>query len=520
MRILVPIRTSRETDESTGSESQRAGAYDYRDTHTRTALIFTDTEDLSISGATAIATRPGVAPWLTPGKIGEWDAIGVYEVDRLSRNMEDYLGFVRAMDKAGKIIIDLIDGTDTSTPEGRRTLEDRALSAQRYRESVAEKRSRKAQRMSDAGQWGGGRIPFGYMKEQRQIPAGGGKQKTAFYLVQDGEGAARTVRRMANDAINGKSLLAIAGELNTEGIASAIGRPWHDSAVRRVLTSPALMGYVVRMTGATPDSAHKNIVTIRRDRDGQPIKFTDDPILAPDQWRKLQDVIAANAKKRGAPQARRLLWNVAFCRDCSKSCEDDLPCATHDVKLYGFERVRGRQSKGSYYHCTQCGLHIRKTRFEAYVDYRVRKNAGSRPLLEYVIDDASEFSAEIIRQEKRIERWLLDLDTEYDANLEQAIANAQEKIKALIAGARKPREPRLVPVEPAITIGEHWAKLDPQGRNKFLRDTGAWFFADKEGVTGLLGWMGADSPDYKPLRTLTLPEVMTWQDIDEALARA
>jgi site-specific DNA recombinase len=516
MRVLVPIRVSRDTDEGSSPESQKDGAHDYRDTRPGTELIFCEGEDLGVSGATAIATRPSIAPWLKRDKLRDWDAIGVYEVDRLSRNMEDYLGFVRAMDKVHKIIIDLIDGTDTSTPEGRRTLEDRVLAAQRYREMVAEKRARAAKRASDAGRWSGGRIPFGYVPERREYVVNG-KTKLGYFLVKHDE-RAPIARRMALDAINGKPLLRIAQELNAQGIKTPIGRAWHDNVVRRVLTSPALMGYVVKMVGAGPDSKHKNIITVRRDRDDQPIKFTEDPILTPDEWRKLQDAMDSRGRKRGQPQARHLLWGVAYCRNCSVECEHDLPCAEHDVKLYGARRHKNVR-KSNFYYCKRCYFSCRLERLEAYVNYRVMTEAGKNPLLEYVTDSGDDFSAEIIKHEKRIQRWRMDLDTEYDEALEQAIENAQKKIKKLIDGSREPREPKLVPVVPPTTIGEHWASLDTQGRNRFLRDTGAWFYADRDGVMGLLGWMGVDDPAYalKELRALKMPDLVTWKEIDEML---
>ena len=56
-------------------------------------------------------------------------------MDRLSRDMLDYLQFARDMAALGKVIIDVSDGTDTSTERGRQQLEDRILAAQREREN-------------------------------------------------------------------------------------------------------------------------------------------------------------------------------------------------------------------------------------------------------------------------------------------------------------------------------------------------------------------------------------------------
>jgi len=81
-------------------------------------------------------------------------------MDRLSRDMLDYLQFARDMAALGKVIINVSDGTDTSTERGRQQLEDRILAAQREREKMAARRRKAARRLSDEGRWGGGVDPL------------------------------------------------------------------------------------------------------------------------------------------------------------------------------------------------------------------------------------------------------------------------------------------------------------------------------------------------------------------------
>ena len=76
-------------------------------------------------------------------------------MDRLSRDLFDYLEFARDMAVLGKVIIDVSDGTDTCTERGRQQLEDRILAAQRERERSRDAR-KAAKILSDAGRWGGG----------------------------------------------------------------------------------------------------------------------------------------------------------------------------------------------------------------------------------------------------------------------------------------------------------------------------------------------------------------------------
>src|SRR5258708_9538290 len=160
MRLLVPIRLSRETDSTNNPDMQRDAANEYAADHPGTVLIFTEVEDLDVCGAVPIRERPGIGPHLTPENINTFDGILGNEMDRISRDMLDYLMFAREMVARGKVIIDLSDGTDTSTTRGRQILEDRVLAAQRERERTSERRANAAKRIADAGKWGGGQLRF------------------------------------------------------------------------------------------------------------------------------------------------------------------------------------------------------------------------------------------------------------------------------------------------------------------------------------------------------------------------
>ncbi len=518
MRLLVPIRVSRDVAEGSSPEDQRDVALRYQDARSGVKIIFTDVIDYDISGATPIAERPGIKDWLQPDKINEWDAIGGAEMSRISRDMRDYLNFFHDLVKErGKIVVDLSDGTGSSTLRGRQTLENRILEAQRYREFVGEKRAQKAQRLSDQGRWDGGRIPYGYRPVQRHITDDFGRSRTAWFLVKDDDGTALVAGRMVDDAFAGKSSRAIAADLNAEGVTTSLGREWHDNAVRRVLTSPALAGYVVKMEG--------NRQTVRRDRNGQPIRFTDHPIISEERWRDLQDALNSRGRRRGQPQARHMLWDVAFCRNCSQPCEDELPCAKHDVKLYGQRRVKHAE-KGNHYWCKRCGFMIELEFLEQYVEWRLLKEAGRKPMMEPKTIRGSDHSAEIIKLERRIERLRMELDTEYDEDLERSIHKAEARVAELMHGPHEPDRIELRPVEPPVTVSEHWASLKtPKDPNEYLRGTITTFYVDKEGAMGQLGWMELDNRDIqftdlrRMMRKLRVPHIETWDEVKELMEK-
>jgi site-specific DNA recombinase len=133
------------------------------------------------------------------------------------------------------------------------------------------------------------------------------------------EEEAAVVRRMVDEALAGRSLRAIAEGLNADGIptprardAAQAGRdaeplPWSYTAVRRVLSNPAIAG----MERALGD--------VVRDEDALARVVGDAAIVDVETFRRVRDVV----EERGAGMIRRtphadrpLLDGLAFCSAC------------------------------------------------------------------------------------------------------------------------------------------------------------------------------------------------------------
>jgi DNA invertase Pin-like site-specific DNA recombinase/transcriptional regulator with XRE-family HTH domain len=321
--LLAPLRLSHFRDSSLNPAGQRARITEYAegsDDH----VIFVDV-DMDVSGAMPIRERPGLGSWLAPDKIGQIDGFLADEMDRLSRDMLDYVQFARDMAALGKIIIDVSDGTDTSTERGRQALEDRILAAQREREKIATRRRKAAERLSDEGRWGGGTPGYGYSPRcichgERRCPEPLDRQQ-GWWRVQDPE-EAPIAKWMVQQRIAGMGFSAIAGELNERGIRAPRGGEWHATTVSKILTSPLLLGHVVVLKGetgvkGTPGYKKGQVVATRRGKDGQPVMSTNEPLIDQETWDQLQEAIKAGSRARGMAQSRHMLYRVLYCRACS-----------------------------------------------------------------------------------------------------------------------------------------------------------------------------------------------------------
>ena len=165
MRLLAPVRLSRLTDVTTSTDTQRISLETWAEAHGH--VIVAQTEDLDVSGGKPIRERPGIGPWLTESKLGEWDGIIGHKLDRLFRNHYDFVTFNREVcERHGKVIISVGEGIDTSTKMGKFIAGILIQFAEWELSRMSERRAEAAKGLRTQGRWGGGPVPFGYQPEQ------------------------------------------------------------------------------------------------------------------------------------------------------------------------------------------------------------------------------------------------------------------------------------------------------------------------------------------------------------------
>jgi DNA invertase Pin-like site-specific DNA recombinase len=207
MRVLGYIRVSTEEQQRSGAgllAQRKAITEECR----RRGWELVDTiEDAGYSAKDL--KRPGVQAALEMLKRREADGLVVAKLDRLSRSMLDFTGIMAKAQKQSWALVALDCAVDTTTPAGEAMANvlatfaqfERRLIGQRTREAMAEKRQQG--------------IRFG---RPLSLPA---------------DVRARIVRERHDD---GKSLRAIATQLNADGVATAQGgQQWWASTVRSAL---------------------------------------------------------------------------------------------------------------------------------------------------------------------------------------------------------------------------------------------------------------------------------------------
>lgn len=173
--------------------------------------------------------RPGLARVLAMLDAGEVDGVVVAKLDRLTRSVADLARLLDAYfgEAGGKQLFSVGDSIDTRTAAGRLVL-NVLMSVSQWEREVIVERTRTAVRFKQSrSERVSGRIPYGYKL------AGNGK------TLEPDPGEAATLAEVRAWHASGKSLRAIAAELQRRDVPTKTGRPWSHSTVQTLVKRPA-----------------------------------------------------------------------------------------------------------------------------------------------------------------------------------------------------------------------------------------------------------------------------------------
>jgi DNA invertase Pin-like site-specific DNA recombinase len=170
----------------------------------------------------SITGRPALVAALDDLAAGRAAALYVAKIDRLARNTRDALLIADDAQRQGWRLVACDLNLDTATPVGRLVLTVMAAVGEMERQQIsARHRDWHAEQTARGIVWGVDAGPKG--------------------LLPDAVRARIVAERQA-----GRSLRAIADDLNAEEVPTARGGKWHASTIKHVLTAPstAAAGYV------------------------------------------------------------------------------------------------------------------------------------------------------------------------------------------------------------------------------------------------------------------------------------
>ena len=165
--------------------------------------------------------RPGLERVLGMVRAGTIEMVIVAKLDRLTRSVKDLAVLLELFQRRNVSLVSVAESLDTGSASGRLVLNIMVSVSQWEREAIGE-RTRDAMRHKiNRGEWIGN-CPFGYRlsDEKRVVP----------------DPAEQVVRRKILQARqSGKSLRAIAAQLNRKGHRTRSGSQWRFEYVARIL---------------------------------------------------------------------------------------------------------------------------------------------------------------------------------------------------------------------------------------------------------------------------------------------
>jgi site-specific DNA recombinase len=189
-----------------------------------------ETYEDQISGAKA--DRPALGRALRDARLGRFDVLLVYRVDRFARSLKVLVHLLEELDAAGVAFRSATEPIDTSSATGRMLVQLLGVFAEFERATIIDRVINGMERKAARGAWLGGRIPYGLVLDaEKRLSV----EPAEFPLIE------RVFHRYANDRLG---TTTIAAELNADGHRTRVGRPWGTKGILDILRNRSYLGEV------------------------------------------------------------------------------------------------------------------------------------------------------------------------------------------------------------------------------------------------------------------------------------
>ena len=245
------------------------------------------------------ADRAGLKSLLSGARLGLFQKVAIYKLDRLARKLRLLLELEETLKDCGVYLYSLKDQVDTSTAIGRTVFQVLGLVSEWERETIIERTRTGRINRYRAGCWAGGKCLYGYSYNPN----------TKKLVINEAEAA--VVRRIFNEYNAGQSMVRIANMLNEERIPSrhSNGKGWRMSAIRDILVHPGYKGtqYV---------NHHLHSSRLLDEKPPGTIEISIPKIVNDDLWHGAQEHRRNNKHMQTLPSGSRLLQGLVKCGIC------------------------------------------------------------------------------------------------------------------------------------------------------------------------------------------------------------
>ena len=279
--------------------------------------------DEGISGK-SIKGRPAMKRLIDDVEINKFDAVLVWKISRLSRNMLDTLVILDKFEKYDVKFISYSENFDTGNPIGRLVLQIMASIAEMERNTLSENVKLGMKQRALEGQWNGGSV-FGYDTVEKQL------------VINHKE--AEIVKMIFEMYASGKGLKAIANYLNKLGYRTKKGRYFSINGIATILDNVIYNGKISWLKVENWDTKR------RKGKNPDPIivEGQHEAIISDELWSLVQARRKSKSFKQRQSNEPFLLSSLLRCPDCGQGMVPSITTST---------RKDGTKRKHRYYVCS------------------------------------------------------------------------------------------------------------------------------------------------------------------------
>lgn len=238
--IAIYSRKSRFTGkgESIGNQVELCREYirtAFGQEYAEKAIVF---EDEGFSGGNL--NRPGFKRMMEAARDRRFQAVVVYRLDRISRNISDFSTLIQELGRLGIDFVSIRESFDTSSPMGRAMMYIASVFSQLERETIAERIRDNMHELAKTGRWLGGTTPTGYTSQAvKSVTVDGKSRKSCKLKLIPQE--AEVVRIIYSLYSETGSLTMTEEELLRQHVKTKTGRDFTRFSVRNILQNPVYL---------------------------------------------------------------------------------------------------------------------------------------------------------------------------------------------------------------------------------------------------------------------------------------
>lgn len=266
--------------------------------------------DQSKSATDRSAIRPDYERMVVDYKLGRFDAIICYDLDRLTRQPRQLEDWIDAAELRGLALVTANGDADLSTDGGRMYARIKAAVARAEMERKSARQSRAQEQRARQGRSPKGMRPLGYTVNGEVIPGEAEVVRSIYDLftrIEHPESLRSLARALSGtEPIDG--IVSLPKHTHTVSVERASARelqgleprpiaadgPWSPSTVLGILRNPryaALSTYTPRFAHVDGKRRRMWKAQILRDDAGEPIRGQWEPIVDDETWWKAQQVL-------------------------------------------------------------------------------------------------------------------------------------------------------------------------------------------------------------------------------------